>query len=566
MKTLGDQVKRWRQSSGLGAQAREGNRRRWPTALFRFWRAPKSLRYQLLSRALLILAALLLLMGGFQYLFMSRFLYQSTAQSVHNQVRTIPLHIWLHDVTGGADGAGPTDVVGDLGTGTRGAGASQSGAGARENATGHGTDTSIDDAGWGERPLPVPFTMPGASVVFIDQQGRFHQVFQAPGASAAPRLPQTEYQAALTYGQADRQYRIVSGANGPQFVVLTPVGPPGRPIGVVQVSADLDQIRHVLMQQLVIFACLAVCALLAAFLALAPTLRRTLVPLSQMVSTVQRINAGNLDERVDLRRAQTEIAVLASAFNAMLERLASAFAAQHAANEKMRRFIADASHELRTPLTSIQGFLEVLQRGAARQPEQLELALVSMRTETERLGKLVQDLLTLARLDDEPTLQIEEGELGALLEQMEPQLRLLAGDRQVQLRAESRVLARFDWDRMKQVVLNLFQNAVQHTHPGEGRIEVSLREDSETVYLTVKDNGTGIPKDQLNHIFERFYRVDEARSRGRGGAGLGLAISQSIVHLHGGSIECESELGVGTTFTVRLPRGGPAGDRMLSEP
>ncbi|MCL6627675.1 MAG: HAMP domain-containing histidine kinase, partial [Alicyclobacillus shizuokensis] len=382
-----------------------------------------------------------------------------------------------------------------------------------------------------QRPLPIPFTLPGAIVTFIDDTGGFHELFHPQQADAAPHLPKTVYQAALTYGQADNQYQIVKTPAGAQLVVLTPIGPPGQPSGLIQVSADVAQIRHVVVQQLLVFIILAAAALLAAILALTPTIRRTLVPLSSMIRTVRHIGAGNLAERVQLVRPQTEVAVLAESFNAMLERLAQAFANERIATERMRQFVADASHELRTPLTSIRGFLEVLQRGAAKNPEQLEQALTSMRAETERLSHLVEDLLTLARLDGRPELNRRPA------------------------------LVEADLEKMKQVVLNLFQNAVHHTAPDTGLIEVSVQAEPDAVLLTVRDNGSGIPPDRLPHIFDRFYRIDASRSRAAApatqGAGLGLAITQSIVQLHGGNIECESELGVGTTFTVRLPPCNP---------
>ncbi|GMA51199.1 hypothetical protein GCM10025857_25560 [Alicyclobacillus contaminans] len=372
-------------------------------------------------------------------------------------------------------------------------------------------------------------------------------------------LPAQDYEAALAYHTRDRSYQVVTDAAGTrQLVVLVPVGPPDLPSGVVQVTMPVRSLQHMLVQQLLIFVVLAAVAVVAAVVTLLPTVRRTLVPLARVVHSASRVNAGNLDERVTVAGAQTEVATLAKSFNDMLDRLQQAFEAERAAKEKMRTFVADASHELRTPLTSIHGFLEVLLRGAAKQPEQLERALKSMLGESQRLTKLVQDLLTLARLDQTPGLLRAPCDLADILRDMQPQLALLAGEREVALELPASAAVLGDKDKLKQVVLNLFQNAVQHTSAETGRIAIVLRDEDTGIRLEVKDNGEGIPPDRMAHIFERFYRVDSARSRKHGGAGLGLSISQAIVQAHGGTIACESAVGEGTVFTVWLPKQASA--------
>jgi two-component system OmpR family sensor kinase len=474
--------------------------------------APTSLRGQLLARSLWILAGLLALIGAVQYAWMSRFIYENTAQTIRSQVFSTPSEVWISLVRHPA-----------------------------------GRDPG--------RAFPFSLTMPGTSVAFVDAAGDFYDLTGLVGGHESPQLSPQAYVQALTQGVGAGAYDIVTSPEGYRaLLVLVPVGPPGQPFGVVQVAADISPLRHVLMQQLVAFLCLAAASLMLGFVVLRSTLRRTLVPLSNMVDTVQRIGVSNLDERVRAEGAQDEVATLAHSFNQMLDRLEAAFAAERAAHERMRKFVADASHELRTPLTAIHGFLEVLLRGAARQPDQLQQALESMYGESERLTKLVQGLLTLARLDREPAPDLKPDRIDEVVGELLPQLRLLAEDRTLDVRLPGPITARIDRDQIKQVVLNLVQNAVQHTDPAEGRIELSLEESDDAVILRVADNGTGIPPEHLPHIFERFYRVDKARSRRHGGAGLGLAITQSIVHAHGGTIQCESEVGCGTAFTVRLPR------------
>lgn len=501
-------------------------------ALLRKWIAPRSLQSQLLSRSLFILSALLVLIGTLQYFFMSHFLYQSTAQNIRSQVQSMPFQVWVN----GSPGMGGDSFA---------------------------------------NPKPFGFAMRDSTVSFIDQSGNYRVVFSAPNANPAPRFANSVYLSAMTYGQHRGQYQIVKADNGKSnLVVMVPVGPPGRPIGVVQVSMGVGSLQRLLTQQLVIFIFLGLAALIAGFFTFLSTLRRTLVPLSQMSASVKRVNAGNMDERIVLKNPQSEIEVLASSFNSMLERLSSSFKAERRSKEKMRQFVADASHELRTPLTSIRGFVEVLLRGAAVQPDQLQKSLSSMLSETERLSKLVQDMLTLARLDEERPLDLREDRLDLVLKDMEPQLQVLAGKRTVSLMAKDEVTLMFDRDRIKQVVLNLFQNAVSHTDAIDGEIVISLEaqmgerqaEELQTadpqaaklgVWLIVRDNGPGIPSEHLQQLFERFYRVDTARSRKDGGAGIGLAITKSIVDYHGGTIRCESELGQGTSFIIWLPIGKP---------
>lgn len=288
-------------------------------------------------------------------------------------------------------------------------------------------------------------------------------------------------------------------------------------------------------------------------LALLPVLRRTLIPLSNMVDTAAQIDAGNLDRRFPTQQGQVEVDRLAESFNGMLHRLEVTFSAEKETQEQMRRFIADASHELRTPLTSIHGFLEVLLRGAANQPEQLETALQSMHSESLRLNKLVEDLLLLSKLDRTPYAELEVGYLDQTLMEMEPQLRILAGERRLVLTIQPDLECRFNPDQIKQVVLNLFQNAVQHTDSFEGVIRVSLLKAHEKVQLVIQDNGPGISPEHINHIFERFYRSDNSRNRREGGAGLGLSITKAIVEGHGGTIQVSSKVGEGTRVQVTFP-------------
>jgi len=293
-------------------------------------------------------------------------------------------------------------------------------------------------------------------------------------------------------------------------------------------------------------------------------------PLFDIVDIVEQIDAGNLARRFPTPIGQMEIDRLAESFNNMLERLEASFTAERETKEQMRRFIADASHELRTPLTAISGFLDVLLRGAANDQEQLYKALKSMYGESERLKKLVDDLLFLTKLDRMPRTEFSEGYLDAVIREIEPQLRILAGKRKLDLNIEENVKCWFDMDKIKQVIINLFQNAIQYTDPKKGHIQISLSKNRKGVQLVFQDNGLGISKTHLPYVFDRFYRSEYSRTRKYGGSGLGLAITKSIVDIHGGYVSVTSQEGKGSKFYVWLPSArkfsnSPGNDNMPEE-
>lgn len=467
----------------------------------------KSLRLQLLSRSLFILAAILLLIGVLQYAFMQQFMFQNKAVSLQSQIFSIPNEVLDHSI-----------------------------ADAKTGSTGN-----------------ARIFLPGVSLAFTNTDGGFLTLTEDPHIGPAVRLTKQEYVDALEQN-FKLNYKITKDDYGhEQLIVLQPIQIRPGLSGVIQMSTDTKPLKDILTSQMVIYFFLSLTALVLGMLTFLPVLRRTLIPLSTMVDKVEQINAGNLDDRLPPHQGQLEIDRLSVSFNDMLGRLESSFEAEKEAREQMRRFIADASHELRTPLTSIHGFLEVLLRGAATRPDQLQKALESMYGESERLNKLVQDLLLLAKLDRMPSFQMEEGFLDLVVNEMESQLRLLAEERKVIFSITPNVKATFNQDKIKQVILNLFQNAVQHTDSKTGMIQISLSRKSQGILLTVEDNGLGISEENLSHLFDRFYRIESSRSRKYGGAGLGLSITKSLIEIHGGTIQVKSQKGKGSVFEVWLP-------------
>jgi signal transduction histidine kinase len=234
----------------------------------------------------------------------------------------------------------------------------------------------------------------------------------------------------------------------------------------------------------------------------------------------------------------------------MLSRLETLFRTQ-------RRFVADVSHELRTPLTTIQGNVELLRRGAAKDAEARRETLADIETEVARMSRLVADLLLLARMDAGVELDVGPVELDTLLLDVYRQAQVMSDGTDVCLGNEDQAVIQGDADRLRQLFLNLVDNALKYTPPG-GCVTLSVQKTEGWVRVVVADTGVGIPPEDLQPgpsgvpmIFERFYRADPARSRG--GTGLGLSIVQWIVQAHGGRIEVESSVGSGSTFTVWLP-------------
>jgi signal transduction histidine kinase len=275
--------------------------------------------------------------------------------------------------------------------------------------------------------------------------------------------------------------------------------------------------------------------------------RRALLPIDQVTQTAQGIvRAEDLGQRVPVPPQQDELHRLTVTINDMLGRMEGLFNSQ-------QRFVADVSHELRTPLAAMQGNLEILAHGGSgANPELLDEALGDMRRETARLIRMVNDLLVLAQSNTRRPLRSELVELDTLLLEVYRELRPLAGEVILRIGAEDQVQVYGDRDRLKQALLNLGVNALQHTAPG-GYVTLGLEQRDGFACLTVADTGEGISAEDLPHIFERFFRADRSRSRHSGGAGLGLSIVKWVAEAHHGSATVASIPGRGSTFAVWLP-------------
>ncbi len=276
-------------------------------------------------------------------------------------------------------------------------------------------------------------------------------------------------------------------------------------------------------------------------------MRRALKPVDALTESAERITSRNLNERLPIVATGDELERLSVSLNSMVARLDAAFT-------HIRRFSADASHELRTPLTVLRGELEAVAQEPHLTAEMREM-IGSALEETERLAKIVESLLVISRLDaGEARMERARFDLAELMAATIEQLRLLAEDKDITLVSDAQGTVEVEGDRarLKQVVVNLVDNAIKYT-PAGGRVEVRVTREDDHALLEVNDTGVGVPAEALPHIFERFYRVDKARSRAVGGTGLGLAIVKSICTAHGGRVKVESTENKGSRFQVQLP-------------
>jgi len=319
-------------------------------------------------------------------------------------------------------------------------------------------------------------------------------------------------------------------------------GPNGRLAGTLQILSPLTLLDTATERLVRVMIGVGIVALVLAFMVGSVIAGQALLPVETISQAAKQITAADdLSRRIPYDGPMDELGQLTMTFNTTLERLERLFVAQ-------RRFVADVSHELRTPLTTIQGNLDLIKRYG---PDPVSMEAIG--SEVKRMTRLVGDLLLLAQADS-GRLPLHESpvELGTLAFEVYQQAKVLATQVELRLDRIDAVRVNGDPDRLKQLLLNLITNAIKYT-PAGGQITVNVTQEKGYAFLKVSDTGIGIPKEDLPHIFDRFYRVDKARAREMGGAGLGLSIAQWIAEAHHGRIWAESEPGKGSTFTVQLP-------------
>ena len=402
--------------------------------------------------------------------------------------------------------------------------------------------------------------LPGLNQLFEQfmNQGnlnKFYRIYDGSGnvgsrsknisASQFP-LSQPAYADALEGKNSYETFTV--GGQQPIRVITMPILLEGKLINLVQVGTSLEAVQETL-RNLKIFLFTAVpsvlilAALFARFMA-----RRALKPISRIIDTAREIGQGQeLSKRIPVLKIKDELGQLALTFNEMMNRLENSFA-------QMRQFSSDASHELRTPLTVLKGQNELI-LSKQRKPEEYQEVISSNLEEINYMSKVLEDLFVLSKSDEnQVNLDYKPVDLRALVEEVCKHAEILAEEKNIKIIIAflEPIEIKGDEVRLRQMVWNVLQNGIKYTQQG-GELKISLQNEGDFALLTIQDTGIGIPEEDLPLIFNRFYRVDKARTRDEGGSGLGLSICRQIAEAHKGKIEVESKLGVGTRFKIRLP-------------
>ncbi|GAC1330445.1 MAG: HAMP domain-containing sensor histidine kinase [Candidatus Dormibacteria bacterium] len=374
------------------------------------------------------------------------------------------------------------------------------------------------------------------------------------GSSDYPTLPAGDYLAAARGAQ--RRYYLVGTGPGERLVVVHRFPATGHAVALVQLSESTATLQKTQQSLLEVLGVAGAVLLLLAVLLTPLLVDRALRPLRRVTEASAALASGQLDRRVDEPRGGDEVGRLARAFNDMATAVQRALHVREESEAGMRTFVSDASHELRTPLTTLQGQLDILGRGAAADPVTLQASLGSMRREVTRMSALVEDLLTLTRLESPGTREVREAvDLDALVAETVDELSVRHPGQQVEVDSATpgEAVVAGDREQLRRVVINLATNAAKYAPGGTHRWRTAREEG--VVTLSLADQGPGIPDAIQARVFDRFYR-GVAESGRATGSGLGLAIVRSVVEAHGGTVTLQSSSS-GTTFTVALPAAPP---------
>jgi two-component system, OmpR family, sensor kinase len=528
-------------------------------------RAPRTpgLRWQITLWYTAVFTLLLVLVGTASFAATSASLGSNIDSTLALRARQIAAGISLvkgqfviEDVSGSLPGLGATGSSASstptrttTGTPTRGASGTPAG-----TATGTPTSRSDDshetgDNGSGsdsdeqhERLIPSVDT--GALVRIFDSGGIM--IYHSLASQKLPPEP-----GATSRAQGDVPWYTTVTAAGGQSVRLYyyPLSQHGLVFGLVEVGASLQSTDQTLHNLWLGWLLISPIILLLGALGSLWLARRALRPVGRLTRIARQVEAGDLQQRVPVPGAHDEIRELALTLNDMIARLDSTFSRQ-------RRFVADASHELRTPVSAIRSMTDVALLND-KSPAEYVGVLWGINAEAERLGRLISDLLRIAR-DDEAETPLERAplRLDLIAHDVAGVSLVLANERQIQLRVETSgpVVVFGDPDRILQAVLNLIQNALTYTPAGRGGlVTIRVTEEDSMAILSVSDNGIGIEPGHLPHIFERFYRASPESVHAKGGSGLGLSIVDWVVGAHNGEVTVQSQVGKGSTFTIYLP-------------
>jgi two-component system, OmpR family, sensor kinase len=423
-----------------------------------------------------------------------------------------------------------------------------------EPVTGFGFDSAFCQIGATAAPgMFVEVRTPGGHVVSGEDGREYCPALEVGENLSQPRIPSRitgfrpspeKHAELVTYFSVAPQsgvgpsYRVrVSTLQNGDYLVLA------QPVGAVTRS-----IHRLVALEILVTAVAFVSALVISLV----LIRLGLRPLRDVERTADAITGGDLIHRVPNPNPKTEVGHVAAALNVMLDRIEEAFEDLKTSEARLRRFVSDASHELRTPIAAVSAYAELYRRGAAAEQADLARVLSGIERESQRMARLVEDLLTLARLDEHVSITRQPVELVGLAHEAIETARMVGPGWPVDLAAAEPVEVLGDADALRRVIDNLLSNLRSHTPDGT-RATLSVRRDGDDAIVELADEGPGITESDARTIFERFVRVDPSRARTTGGAGLGLAIVASVTRAHGGHAEAAPRPGGGTIFRIVLP-------------
>jgi two-component system, OmpR family, sensor kinase len=505
--------------------------------------ARMSLQLKLIAGMLALCAAGLLVAGGAGIFALHRYLYGQLDGQLHHSVMEV-----TRATAVGAPPKGQLDTDGDL------------------------DGTPKDSDGDNERPA---LTLAYYSRVFsADGVARGAADLRTPVGvvHAPPKLPKLDRASIARLNGRPFTASATSGVQRWRVLIVS------TPTGASVVALSLDQIVHTLGELAVAEVVVGLFVLVAMVGLAYLMIRSSLRPLMRVEATAEAIAAGDLGLRVPEGHDRTEVGRLARSLNVMLAQIeaafqdreasaeeakASAVAARESAaeatesEERMRRFVADAGHELRTPLTSIRGFAELLHRQIDADPAKVAVTTGRIEAAAKRMTALVEDLLLLARLDQQRPLKVLPVDLLELAADAVSEFQVTNPEHPVLLRVAPNdqdlpAVVNGDETRLRQIITNLLGNAGMHTPVGT-RVTVTVAAEDPVAVLTVADTGPGLTPEVAERVFERFYRADTSRTRASGGTGLGLSIVAALVEAHGGTITARAGDDHGAVFEVRIP-------------
>lgn len=508
-----------------------------------FWRRLGTIRGRLVLWYLSVLAILLLALGVFLATTLSSYLRTTTATGMREGAFS------------GLHALGPCFILSSVDLNNNAQTLAQL-LGSRDTAVKIVTPSgeTLADHGLGplgaSRPLRLSATTIRRLISSTTGEGQ-SQSASTPAASCQP-APSASVRRANRHEVAAEHPALIQGD---LILVAVPLGPFEHPVGYALLGRSFAQGDATIRRTEIVFALGALVALFLAALVALPLINQALRPLRRIASTAGLIAAGDLQRRANLPDSPDEIGRLGTAFDAMVDRLQAALLAANESEERMRRFLADASHELRTPLTILRGTSEVLLRRAAKEHLDSLDTLQDLHDEAVQLSKLVDDLLTLTRLDAGQALNPEPVRIRAFLEQFAERYARAwpARDIDLELRALNGSAAYVDPDALRRMLTNLIDNAARYSTPGKP-ITLAGESTGETVRLSVKDEGPGLDPDEATRVFERFYRSTQSRAHHSGGTGLGLSIVQALARGSGGQVTIDTGSDRGTTVTITLPK------------